>query len=324
MLRKNLSKSQKGGQIMSRDKYHQFITANTVEMDLDTIQSSHVVPVHTKDNEQTISHAEFISTTCDVAKELFGSPTKPIIRVSHPIMGRVPEARNKPASELLPEETTLFYERLAWMVNFPSITAKIGEEVLELAVGGVKAYNLDNLSTTKDSPEHFKLFVGFKNMVCTNLCIGTSGFKSSIKVNSIASLAQQAMELFHKYYVFEHESTIQFYSLLKEEALSEQQFAQLLGRIKLFNAMGKASKKDIVDIGISDNQLNTIALDYYQDQSHARNDDGSISLWNLYNLFTGANKSSYIDKFLDRNILAHQGAKHLLEALNGKNSWYIN
>ena len=29
-------------------------------------------------------------------------------------------------------------------------------------------------------------------------------------------------------------------------------------------------------------------------------EDGSISLWNLYNLLTEANKSSYVDSYLDR------------------------
>ena len=32
----------------------------------------------------------------------------------------------------------------------------------------------------------------------------------------------------------------------------------------------------------------------------ASKQDGSISLWNLYNLLTEANKSSYVDTFLDR------------------------
>lgn len=309
---------------MSKDRYHQFITANTVEMDLDTIQTSHVVPVHAKDNEQAISHSEFIYAARASATDLFGASTEPLIRVSHPIMGRIPEARNKPASELLPEETTLYYERMAWMVNFPEITAQIGDETLELAVGGVKAYNLDNLNTTKDSLEHFKLFIGFKNNVCTNLCVSTSGLKDSIKVNSLEHLKVSAAELFHQFYVFEQQSTTQFFSHLKETHLSEVQFAQLLGRVKLYNAMSKQARNGIPEIGLSDNQLNTVAVDYYSDQSHARNADGSISLWNVYNLFTGANKSSYIDRFLNRNVSAHKSVEHLLGALNGADSWYLN
>ncbi|WP_343671721.1 DUF3871 family protein [Chitinophaga sp.] len=36
-----------------------------------------------------------------------------------------------------------------------------------------------------------------------------------------------------------------------------------------------------------------------KDDSFCREVDGSINLWTLYNLFTGANKSSYIDTFLE-------------------------
>ena len=34
------------------------------------------------------------------------------------------------------------------------------------------------------------------------------------------------------------------------------------------------------------------------------NDDGTISVWNLYNLMTRANRNSYIDTVLDRSISA--------------------
>ena len=37
--------------------------------------------------------------------------------------------------------------------------------------------------------------------------------------------------------------------------------------------------------------------------------DGNINLWNVYNLFTQANKSSYIATFLDRNLNAFEFSK---------------
>ncbi len=309
---------------MDDSKYNQFITANTIALDIDTIREEHVVPVHVKDNEQTISHTEFIESTCAIAREVFGECTDPVIRVSHPIKGRVPEARNKPASELLPEETTLYYERMAWMVNFPGISAKVGDEVLDLAIGGVKAFNLDNLNTTKDSFEHFKLFVGFKNQVCTNLCISTTGFQDAVKVQSIDHLKVTAKDLFRQFHSEGGRNTINEFNQLRQRHLTEKQFAQVLGRVKLFNAMNKTQRSGIPEIGLTDNQLNTVAVDYFNDKSHARNDNGDISLWNVYNLFTGANKSSYIDKFLHRNILAFEGVNHLSKAVTDGDSWYLN
>ncbi|MCB0540036.1 MAG: DUF3871 family protein, partial [Bacteroidetes bacterium] len=105
--------------------------------------------------------------------------------------------------------------------------------------------------------------------------------------------------------------------------MDESQFAQMLGKVKLFNAMPRKLKKDIPEIGLSDSQLSTVAEDYYSDKSHC-NQDGKISIWNMYNLFTGANKSSYIDTFLDRNVKVYQGATHLQRALSGDQpSWYL-
>lgn len=291
-------------------------------MALDEIGNQHIVPVHVKDNEQTLSHIQFIESVSDVAISCFGSASEPQIRVSHPIKGRIPEARNKPAKELLPSETTLYYERMAWMINFPEITAQIGKETLELAIGGVKAYNLDNLYSTKDALESFKLFIGFKNMVCTNLCVATDGFKSEVKVNSVAALKDAALNLFH---AFDVQQQADEFSLLREAVLTEEQFAHVLGKIKLYNSMPKEERKDIPEIGLSDSQLSAIAEDYYTDASHGRDSEGNISLWNIYNLFTGANKSSYIDTFLDRNIKVYQGARHLFEATrNPLTSWYLN
>ena len=74
-----------------------------------------------------------------------------------------------------------------------------------------------------------------------------------------------------------------------------------------------------------ESQLNSICNDYYRDKTFCRNDDGSINLWKLFNLFTGANKSSYIDTFLDRSVNAFQLVNVLKDALYRKEScWYLN
>jgi len=307
------------------DKYNQFICANTLDMTLDEMETDHIIPVHIKDNEQAISHMQFIESVSEVGKEVFGEAAAPLIRVSHPIKGRIPDARNKPAKDLLPEETTLYYERMAWMVNFPSITSQVGDEVLELTIGGVKAYNLDNLYSTKDTHEHFKLFVGFKNTVCTNLCVATTGLLSDLRVNSVEHLKVSAYQLFESFQLFQLKQQVELYEALKSASLTEAQFAHLLGRVKLYNSMPKKLQKDVPALGLSDSQLSTVAEDYFKDQSHARSADGTISLWNIYNLFTGAVKNSYIDTFLDRNVKAFEGASHLQKAVaNHEQSWYLN
>src|SRR5580698_9288118 len=108
----------------------------------------------------------------DLAQDFFIGETilSPNYRLSHPIKGRIPEAKTKPAHLLEEHEKTLYYERMAFVVEIPSIKDEVDGSALSLTIGGVKSYSQDNLYGKKGSDEHFKIFIGFKNRVCTNLC----------------------------------------------------------------------------------------------------------------------------------------------------------
>ena len=64
---------------------------------------------------------------------------------------------------------------MAFIVEVGTITREIDGQTLGLTIGGVRAYNHDNLYGKK-TEEKFQLFVGFKNWGCCNLCISTDGF----------------------------------------------------------------------------------------------------------------------------------------------------
>src|SRR5690606_17176942 len=101
-----------------------------------------------------------------VTDRIFGGEQilRPAVRVSHPIKGRIPSAVGKPAKELKEHEKTLYYERMAFAIEIASIRDNVAGNDLNLTVGGVRAYNLENLHATKKE-EHFRLFIGFKNSV---------------------------------------------------------------------------------------------------------------------------------------------------------------
>ena len=75
---------------------------------------------------------------------------------------------------------------------------------------------------------------------------------------------------------------------------------------------------------MTDSQINTIARNYYIDENFAK-EGNSISMWRVYNLLTGANKSSYIDNFLDRSLNATQLTEGLSRAVQGDSEyrWFI-
>ncbi len=305
-------------------KLSPFIVANTSEIELRELKTECIIPVFSKDNERTISHQEFIEVTLNAVNTVFNhhNINKPEIRVSHQIKGRIPEAIHKSAKELLDHEKTQYFERMAFAIRIPSITKTINGQKLALIVGGVRAYNKENLYSKK-SFEKFQVFIGFQNMVCCNLCISTDGYKDEIRVSSHSELQNQILDLFKSYNAEKHINRME---LLSQQIMTETQFAQMIGKARLYNYLPKQEKRNIPKLSLIDSQISTIAKDYYQDKSFGRNDDGTINLWNVYNLFTGANKSSYIDNFLSRNVNAFDFSNGLTETLNGGNShhWFLS
>ena len=55
-------------------RVNHFIEANTMEIDLQHLQSDCIVPVFSKDNELTISHNAFIETVWEAANTFFTGP----------------------------------------------------------------------------------------------------------------------------------------------------------------------------------------------------------------------------------------------------------
>ena len=298
-----------------------FIDANTIPMSLEEIDHHHIIPVFTKDNQALISQHEFIQLTDRLLLSTYKDKVMgPYIRVSHPIKGRIPSARHKKAHELLPEEETLYYERMMFVFIIPSISKTIDGQELKLVIGGVKAYNKDNLNKNGNALQQFSFFIGFKVKVCSNLCIWTDGVKSNICVNSIEALEHAIVEVFSSYNPEAHLNNLES---LKQQYLSTEQFAHLLGKCKLYHHLPKQDKVSIIPCGLNDTQLNYLSKAFYQDHNF-RSKHGSIDLWSFYNICTGALKSSYIDTFLESNKQLNDFLRSLSRDLrSGTRSWYL-
>ena len=301
-----------------------FIEANTQEVTFEHLKNDCITPVFAKDNELTINHADFIETIEDATRTFFHGQKvgTPNIRVSHVIKGRIPEAVRKPASQLLESDKTIYYERMMFCFEIPTICQDIDGNPLKLTVGGVRAYNHENLYNKK-SAEKFKVFVGFQNMVCCNMCVSTDGYKSEIKVMNTQALFQAVMELFQLYNPEKHTRQMQ---TLVNSSMTEHQFAQFLGKSRLYQCLPQEDKKKLPQLLMTDTQINLVARAYYQDEAFGVDAQSrEISMWKVYNLLTGANKSSYIDNFLDRALNASQLAEGINKALYGEceYKWFV-
>ena len=300
-----------------------FIEANTVEVTLEHLANDCVTPVFAKDNELTINHVSFIRTVEDAAKDFFrGEQVNDAqVRASHIIKGRIPSAIHKPVSQLLESDKTIYYERCAFSIDVPTIYQDIAGNRLYLSIVGVRAYNRQNLFSKK-SPEIFQVAVGFKNTVCCNMCVFTDGFKGELKTSSTTELYRQVLELFHNY---NPAKQIYLMQQLCNSSLTEHQFCQIIGRMRLYQSLPLRLQRNIPPLLITDTQINQVAKSYISDE-----DFGSygtdINMWKFYNLLTGANKSSYIDSFLDRSLNATEIALGINAALHGEEryKWFID
>ena len=302
-----------------------FIEANTESVSLSNLKSKNVIPVFTKDNEITLSHQEFIETAISAIATIF--PNEPIdtpeIRVSHQIKGRTPDALHIAAKDLEEHQRTSYFERMAFIIRVPGITETINGNKLALTIGGVRAYNTENLYNKK-TYEKFKFFIGFQNMVCCNLCISTDGYQNEIRAMSHLDLEAKMLQTLAEYKAQEHLNSMKN---LLNNSLSERDFAQIIGKSRLYNYLPKKEKFLIPELLLNDGHINTVAKDYYQDESFCRNANGNISMWEFYNLLTGSNKTSYIDTFLERGVNAFDFSKGISNALSGSSTnyaWFLS
>lgn len=301
-----------------------FIEANTKEVTIEHLKDDCIVPVFSKDNEITISHPNFIETIWEAANRVFPNESieLPEIRVSHIIKGRTPEAIHKSVKDLLEEDKTIYYERMMFCFEIPTIHEDIAGNRLNLTIGGVRSYNHENLYSKKGM-EKFKLFIGFKNLVCCNMCVSTDGFKSELKVMDVHSLFNAAIQLFQDYNVAKH---LHYMGAFKDSYMTEHQFAQFLGKCRLYQYLPNEQKRMLPQMLMTDTQIGIVAKSFYHDDNFSLPDNQrEISMWNVYNLLTGANKTSYIDNFLDRAYNVTQLTEGLNKALYGDSeyTWFI-
>ena len=299
-----------------------FLDANTNSITLEELTNSCVVPTW-GNQELTISHQDFISCVCDATKDFYQgeSVNTPEIRVSHIVSGRTPDALGKKASELLECEKTQFYQRLAFAFTIPTIYETLNGQRLELCVGGVRNYNDLNLYRTTKGAEKFSVFVGWRVRICSNQILTGDGVRLSMEVMSVRDIYKNVMDLFSG---FIPARDLHLMQTLSNTYLTETQFAQIVGRMRMYQALPNNVLRGIPRLLITDSQINSVCRDYYHNETFGVKDN-QISLFDFHNLLTQSNKNSYIDSYLQRAVNATEVSVGINNALHGdsKYSWFI-
>ena len=300
-----------------------FLEANTDSISMEDLANKCVVPTWAN-QELTIAHQDFISCVHEAASDFYRGErlNMPDIRVSHIVRGRIPQALGKKASELLECEKTQFYQRLAFAFTIPTIIETVRGERLELCIGGVRNYSDLNLYRATKGIEKFSVFVGWRVRICSNQVLTGEGVKFNIEVTNTSELYRHVLELFHS---FNPAKEIHLLQSLSDTYLTETQFAQIVGRMRMYQALSPGRQKQIPRLLITDSQINSVCRDFYSSE-HFGVKDNAISLFDFHNLLTESNKSSYIDTYLNRAVNATEvsvGLNNVMQGLDNRYAWFL-
>lgn len=302
-----------------------FIESNTSAITIDELTNHNVIPTFS-DNTLTISHQNFIGSVIRVAKEVFGELTFPECRVSHPIIGRVPSAQYKKASELTDDEKTIFYQRMAFVCHVKNLTREINGQTVHLCVGGVRSYSEDKLYN-RYSAMKFHVFVGWQVRVCSNLMLTCDGNSGTIDCMTEADIMQKSLQLFQSFNP-NKEDTLRLLEGLSNTVLSEEQFCQILGRMRLYQFLPVNEQKQLPSLTIGDQAVNAMVKGYVSNPNFGKKEGEDITTWNLMQLMNESVKGAYIDRFIDRNQNCTDFAIGIQKAINGEDtegySWFLS
>ena len=307
---------------IDEERHPNFIESNTQAITLKDLTEKNIIPTFS-DNSLTISHQNFIGAVTKVANNVFGELTPVECRVSHPIIGRIPSAQNKKASELT---ETVFYQRMAFVCHVLNLAREINGQMVNLCIGGVRAYNEDKLYSRK-SPMKFKVFVGWQVRVCSNLMLTCDGNSGTIECMTEADIMQKTLELYNNFEPMMDE-TLQRLENLQSTKISEELFCKIIGRMRLYQALPIKEQKELPLLTLGDSTVNAMVKNYVTNENFGKKASQDITCWNFLQLANEAVKLAYIDKFVDRNQNCTDFAIGIQRAIEGTDtegySWFIN
>lgn len=305
-----------------------FIEGPSHEISMEELTYRNIIPTFS-DNSLTISHQKFIETTRKAAEVIFsqGNIATAETRCSHPIIGRIPSAQHKKASELTDEEKTIFFQRLAWIAHITTLTSSINGQEVSLTIGGTRSYAEDKLYA-RQNPQHFRILIGFRVRVCSNMVLTCDGVSENLLCMTEADIFQHALQLFQNFNEVK-EATLYNLEALNNTWLSQEQFCKIIGRLRLYQALPNTQQKQLPQILLGDSVVNAATKEYIKNPNFGigDNSDGSISCWQLMNLLNEAVKNSYSDLWIERNANCTTFATGIANALNGTDDsygWFLN
>lgn len=327
-----------GGQVISQltlgfgseqeTEHPNFIESNTQGISYEELTEKQVIPTYA-DGTLSLSHGSIINATIRAAQEVYGDLEPVEIRVSHRIQGRTPDAMNKPASELQDSDITTFYQRMAFICHVKNLTRTINGVDVHLCIGGTRSYSEDKLFG-RPTPSKMRLFVGWFVRICSNGCLTCDGNSGTIECLTEADVYEKALALFDTFNP-EKENTLELLKNLGNTKISEQEFCNIVGRLRLYQALPASEQNVLPKVILGDQAVNKIVQGYVSNPNFGtKKGEDTISLWQLLQLANEAVKQgAYIDNWLERNQNCTDLVLGIQRALLGTDDeegydWFLN
>ncbi len=111
------------------------------------------------------------------------------------------------------------------------------------------------------------------------------------EVTNTNELYRAVLEMFNKY---DPAKQIHLMQTLADIYLTETQFCQVIGRMRMYQAVSPArTEKAIPRLLITDSQINSVAKRILHDEVFGVTDN-AISMWEFHNLLTGSKQNAVI------------------------------
>ncbi|SMO72442.1 DUF3871 family protein [Fodinibius sediminis] len=148
----------------------------------------HIVPENKEENKPFISHTTFVDSVIGIVEHVFPLQCnlEPNILVKQPVIGRIPQAKGKPDSQLQEFEKTIYYNAMRVVIPVP-ITSELEAFNLTYIIGGFHCYNQSS-DCKKPGEEIIKIFEGFEDKRSRQLAIKTCETLIANQLESVRAL----------------------------------------------------------------------------------------------------------------------------------------
>lgn len=124
------------------------------------------------------------------------------------------------------------------------------------------------------------------------------------------------------------EDTLKLLEDLNQTRITEEQFCNIIGRMRLYQFLPIEEQRTHPLLNIGDQAVNALVKGYVSNPNFGKKSGEDITCWNLMQLGNEAVKQAYIDRWLDRNQNCTDFAIGIQKAIRGEDTegynWFLN